>query len=376
MTDIEAEDEGFVLENYISWRAFGGGLAFFGIVTVLLIFLCWFNADATFIARQDRLESITVLIERTEKPAHLVEAEKKEPEIIPPVFNEPVKAAETFKDLETYENGNVKAPVPGLYVSENIGNIPVIRQDGLSAFQAYRKPYDFSSIPGAKAIVSLVVVDFGLSDPASEAAIKKMPADVTFLMSPYAGKPDEWREKARSDGHELWLSLPLEPEDPLENDTGSLTLMTDTALDVNLQRLGRILGRTTGYTGVVATRDTIFYKSDIESREIINSILNRGLAYADASTDIQPLSQAVSLSSEKPYVQADIWIDDYSTPDSIQQKLEDLMNMAIDRGYAVGFLRPLPSSMEAIHNWIPGLRTQNILLAPLSVQTWKRPERK
>ncbi len=375
MNRAEASGESFELENYFSWRAFAFALASFSAVFLLLVLASWFFADSTLKARQDRLTSVTVLIDRTAvRPLHeetVNVTEEKEPADLESDRGQQEQTV-VYPEPERYDNGMVIAPLQGLYEETEAGLLPVIRQDSLSPFQAYSKPFDTDLIPSAKALISVVLVDFGLSGKMSEMAVTELPDAVTLVLSPYAADPQDWQKSARASGHELWLSLPLEPENPLEEDTGPLTLMTGTALDINLSRLNSVLSRASGYVGVIGPRKTEFYKSELEAQKIIKTIFGRGLAYADAGTQLQRIPQTLSLSSDKPYVYGDVWIDDLiGSPGELERKLEQLTDIAIDRGYMVAFMSPVPASMNAVAKWIKKAEKQNILFAPLSVQTWK-----
>jgi hypothetical protein len=361
----EAGEEEFNLENYFSLKPFLAGLGFFMFLTLALLLWCWINADETYRKRLSELESVTVLVERA-SPASAPVANNVN-DTVPEKNPEP----QTYPPLEKYENGMIKAPVPGLHEEKSTGTPPVIREDGLSAFEAYRKPFNTSVVKYAKGVVSLVMTGYGLSEKHSSTAIDMLPENVTMLISPYASAKNEWRAKARGKGHELWLSLPLEPDNPLERDTGSLTLMTNTALNINLLRAERVMGSMTGYAGLIATRKNVFYKSEIEARKVIESIYKRGLAYADASTFMQSVPQSISMKNDSPYVHADIWLDDSATKNTIEKQIDALEKIAAERGYAVAFFRPYPVTMEIISRWVMSLGPEDIILVPLSVQTWK-----
>ena len=60
----------------------------------------------------------------------------------PPVEDKPLSAEEALlKDVEKYPHGMCVAPIEGLYEDTQDGRLPVSRQDGLSPFKAYRKPF-------------------------------------------------------------------------------------------------------------------------------------------------------------------------------------------------------------------------------------------
>ena len=87
----------------------------------------------------------------------------------------------------------------------------------------YARPF---AADGKQPLVAVVVTGLGLSKEATEAAISKMPPEVSLSFSPYAGNLDNWIRRARNNGHEVLLDLPLEPPNFPVHDAGPLAVMT------------------------------------------------------------------------------------------------------------------------------------------------------
>ena len=65
-----------------------------------------------------------------------------------------------------------------------------------------------------------------LRTTAASEALRVLAPDVTLAFAPYGSSLDRWMQRARSDGHELLLQIPMEPFDYPDNDPGPQTLLT------------------------------------------------------------------------------------------------------------------------------------------------------
>ena len=60
--------------------------------------------------------------------------------------------------------------------------------------------------------LGLVITGLGLSDADTRAAIESLPGPVTLSFSPYSSNPDPLVDLARARGHEMLVSIPMEPQ--------------------------------------------------------------------------------------------------------------------------------------------------------------------
>ena len=72
---------------------------------------------------------------------------------------------------------------------------------------------------------SIVVGGLGLSQTGTQKAIETLPEDVTLAFAPYGSSLQRWVDKAREDGHEVLLQIPLEPIDYPQENPGEHTLL-------------------------------------------------------------------------------------------------------------------------------------------------------
>lgn len=284
---------------------------------------------------------------------------------------EDTAAAEDISEalvLGSSSPGLPPAPLEGLFEETAQGKIPVIRKDGMTPFQAYRRPFNRAAA-GNKPIISIVITGMGLSDQATEAALHAMPPDITFSLSPYSAAPDMWAQESRARGHEVWMSLPLEPVSYPLKDTGPNTLVIGAPERDNLMKLMWLMGRGTGYAGFIAGQETDFVNSAADMKPVVGAIYSRGLGFAENAANAGAAAATLAMSMDAPYTAIDIWLDDTATQESIHAALDELEKKALAQGGAAGVIRALPVSYQEITRWLTTLDAKGIVLAPLSAQT-------
>lgn len=378
------------LKENFSIQAFSESLAIGVFAFFVLAFWVWMNTDAVLEKQQERLASQTAIIEWVSGSApvmaghddgtssqhdaialsltpHEDSDDKKAPEHheTPPANT--ASGPASIAELPKLESGLAIAPVEGLYEDAPGGRLPVINHKAeLSPFAAYRRPFDIYSLGSNKSVIALGIMDIGLSDSASGAAISSLPPEVSMILSPYATSIDFWNNEARARGHETWLLLPVEPHDYPAQDPGPNTLLIGSTERQNKAKLDWLLSRTTGYVGFITNRNPAFMESQNDVRPIVGDIYRRGLAFIDSSAVPGPIPQSMAIGMKAPYGSVDAWIDIPATDEHIAEAFSMLEKTAKERGFAIGILRPLPVSYQALQQWIKTLDSKDLALAPLS----------
>jgi polysaccharide deacetylase 2 family uncharacterized protein YibQ len=287
-----------------------------------------------------------------------------------PKAAEPLTAQEKLDSqlsgVKRYANGMYVAPVDGLYEDTAVGRLPVIGKGDLTAFKAYKKPFALS---GNAPVISIAVSDMGLSQKITESAIKSLPPEITLIVSPYADGPDMWASEARSNGHEVWLSLPMETKDYPRADSGPYTMLVGAPERENLQKLDQVMSRAVGYTGLVVGYQPIFMDAQNDVRPILGEIYKRGVGLI-ANGGVGSLPDTMALSMNAPYSSIDVWIDKpENTSTMINASLQQLEVIAREKGFAAGIISPSSVGFRELQVWLETLQAKGIVLAPLSAQT-------
>ncbi|MBU0859838.1 MAG: divergent polysaccharide deacetylase family protein, partial [Alphaproteobacteria bacterium] len=208
-------------------------------------------------------------------------------------------------------------PLDGLFETTQWGKLPIIRKaDGMTPFQAYRRPFDRNAA-ATKPIISLAVFDMGLSDSATNAAMRALPPDVSLVLSPYMTTPDLWVVEARSRGHEIWLSLPVQGKDYPLVDPGPQTMLIGDSEKDNLNKLYWTMSRATNYAGFITPPDPTFLKAEQDMRPVLTRIYGRGLGFIDGSMMPPLIPQTMAKSMKAPYGTIDVWVDSPAEKESI-----------------------------------------------------------
>jgi polysaccharide deacetylase 2 family uncharacterized protein YibQ len=189
---------------------------------------------------------------------------------------------------------------------------------------------------------------------------------VTFAFSPYGGDLERQVARARANGHEVMLQVPMEPFDYPDNDPGPHTLLASVDAGQNLDRLHWLMSRFQGYVGLVNTMGGRFSASEQAMAPVLRDAAARGLIYADDGSSARSLASQIAGASNLPFAKADIVIDQVSTAADIDKALGRLETIARSRGTAVGFAGALPVSIERIARWAKAAEKRGIQLVPIT----------
>jgi polysaccharide deacetylase 2 family uncharacterized protein YibQ len=282
---------------------------------------------------------------------------------IPPVGDE--AAPPNFAQLPTPKDDR-KALAPGprrdLLSAAARGSLPIIA-NGQEAAKVYARPFTAAKNTPR---IAIVVVGLGLSQEATNAAVTKLPADISLSFSPYAGGIGQWVRKARDSGHEVLMDLPLEPPNFPLHDAGPLAVLAGQSPAEATDRLEAILGKADSYVGVAAALKSPVTASDAWA-PMLSDLRDRGLLFvgdglvgvADAN---MPAAGSVTLVVDETPFRA-----------SIDARLGRLLLAAQRDGYAIGYASARPVTFERLIAWAESLAEKGVVLAPVSAVVRNKP---
>lgn len=255
------------------------------------------------------------------------------------------------------------APLDGLSRPGPHGPLPVIAADGRVPAQAYARPFR----PDGRPQVALVVGGLGLNAQTTRAAIERLPPEVTLSFVPYAEGLQGWIDLARAHGHEVLIEIPMEPTGYPRNDPGPYTLLSQGGPDDVEARLAWLLGRATGYFGVINYLGDRFAADPENSGAFLGAMRAHGLAFIDDG-----------LFARRPgawaRASADRVIDEDRSGAAVLGQLNAVEAAARQRGAALGTGFSYPVTIDTVARWTAGLDARGIQLAPASAMT-RRPGR-
>jgi polysaccharide deacetylase 2 family uncharacterized protein YibQ len=249
-------------------------------------------------------------------------------------------------------------PFPGGSPGEAL---PRIAADGRRPMQVYAAPFDPRS---QRPRVGLVLAGIGMNEADSLTAATILPGGVTFAVSPYARSLSRVASAARLAGHELLLSIPMEPVKFPIVDPGPRALMTSLTPERNREQLLWALSRVEGYVGATNALGEMRGERLSGMTDQIGMVLleldRRGLLFVDARPDAGPNRVTWGRT-------IDIVVDEIATEEQIDLRLEALSRLARDRGAALGLATlPRPVTIDRIRAWTTGLLNKGLALAPVT----------
>lgn len=262
----------------------------------------------------------------------------------------------------TPDGGLRPAPDPALIKSTEDGPLPVVAPDGRTPLQVYARPYKATGRPR----IAVVVGSLGLSQATTLAAIQQLPGGVTLAFAPYGRNLQDYVNQARAAGHEVLLQAPMEPMDYPTNDPGPHTLLTSLTINNNLKRLDWLLGRFTGYVGVVNFMGGRFTAAESHVRPILTAMRDRGLMFLDARASSSSVATSVAGKIGLNIASNDRVLDAIASRAAIDARLLELERLASASGGAIGIGFPYPVTIERLAQWTRAMGDRGYDLVPIS----------
>jgi len=263
------------------------------------------------------------------------------------------------------------APEERLSEPSRHGPLPKVAQDGTRPADLFASPA--KAIPGKPNAprVAIVVGGLGIGAAGTADALRKLPGAVTLAFAPYGGDLERQVARARADGHELLLQVPMEPFEYPDNDPGPQTLLTSLDAGQNTDRLHWLMSRFQGYVGISNFMGARFTASEQALAPVLRETAKRGLIYLDDGSSLRSLASQIAGANNLAFAKADIVIDAVPNPADVDRALTRLETMARERGIAIGVASALPVSVERIAKWAKAAESAGVLLVPITAAVAK-----
>lgn len=246
----------------------------------------------------------------------------------------------------------------GVLEETEFGMIPRKSPEGLTPFEAHRRPFTRQNRP----VIAIALMDYGLSKDNSAGALN-LPANVTFIANPYAANLDEWQSRAEGKDHELWLYVPTETARFPYMDPGPYGLLAHLDSAANRDRLHWLMAQTRNYAGLAMDADSSLLESRMAIQKIVDEFFDRGLGYMDINKDAPSFFEVAALGRNAPYIRNMAVMGESGDDAAV---LNDLERQARASGTALAVVKLHPQSVKVLEKWLPTLASKGIDLAPLS----------
>jgi polysaccharide deacetylase 2 family uncharacterized protein YibQ len=245
------------------------------------------------------------------------------------------------------------------------GILPRIGEDGARPSQVYARPVA-PNVAAAPVRVAILIGGLGISASATADAISRLPGEVSLAFAPYGGDLEKLAQRARGDGHEIFLQVPMEPFDYPDNDPGPHTLITSQPAPDNLERLRWVMSRIVGYVGIVNFMGGRFMSDESALSPMVRELAERGLMIVDDGSSGRSLMLPAATGLRASALKADLVLDLTQRTDAIDRELARLEQQAREKGFAVASASALPLTIDRVSRWARTLEQRGIKLVPVS----------
>jgi polysaccharide deacetylase 2 family uncharacterized protein YibQ len=256
-----------------------------------------------------------------------------------------------------------KAPINGLVELTAMGPLPKIG-GGKKPSDAYARRVPLGVIHSDSPKIVIILGGMGLNEKLTAQATKDLPADVSFAFAPYGENLQRQVDKARSQGHEVLLQLPLEPVGYPASNPGPKTLLADADPAENQESLYWHMSRFTGYTGIVTYMGGRFLSSQPATKTLLLEMRKRGLLFIEDGTLPLSASTEIGKTIQLPVERGQTVIDADPNPDSINTALNLLEEEARTNGIAIGTGSGLDITIKTLAEWTKTAADRGVILVP------------
>jgi uncharacterized protein len=259
-------------------------------------------------------------------------------------------------------------PAPQMKVTEvtEHGQLPRISKSGEKPSKVYERTTSLSVIHSDAPKIALLIGGMGLNESLTTRAIKDLPADVTFAFAPYGNNLQDQVDKARSEGHEVFLQVPLEPIGYPANNPGPKTLGGDASEAENINALRWHMARFTGYAGVVNYMGSRYLSMPKAIEPFLKELKDRGVLFLEDGSMALSATQNVASQMNMPIKRAQVVIDADPNPQAIIAQLTLLEEQATGTGFAVGTGTGLEVTIDTVRDWAKAAAERGIVLVPVT----------
>ncbi|MCQ8241016.1 divergent polysaccharide deacetylase family protein [Rhizosaccharibacter radicis] len=233
------------------------------------------------------------------------------------------------------------------------------------------------AVPPGDHRIAILVEGIGLSAALTREAIETLPPAISLAVSPHAaelkraGAATPLLDEARKLGHELLLSLPMQPASR-NDDEGPHALDSNAPEVVNRADLFWVLSRLQGYAGVTGAFGGMAgerFSSSSMFTAVAEELRDRGLFYVPPRPDAPPADGEPVRPLPGGLFRAPVSVVLDEQPDAadITARLSRLEQIAASGDGAIGLAGPLrPVVVERLRSWSAHLAERGFVLVPVS----------
>jgi hypothetical protein len=213
-----------------------------------------------------------------------------------------------------------------------------------------------------RARIAVIVDDMG-QDMAVARRLAAIRADLSFAVMPHEHYTAEVARYLHRQGREILLHQPMEGSGKNPG-PGAIYGSTDpleaaSILEESLELVPQAKG-VNNHMGSVVTRDRRIMEA------LFTVLKDRGLFFIDSLTTGSSVCQEAAQAMDLPFGARDVFLDNELSDGYISGQIEDLVTVALRRGWAIGICHPHEATVDTLSREIPRLAARGIEVVRVS----------
>lgn len=210
--------------------------------------------------------------------------------------------------------------------------------------------------------IAIVIDDFA-DDPIA-AHFCAIPQSLTFSILPRASQAPALAERVRTNGHEVLVHLPMEPQGGASLSANAILVgLDDEEIRRRVRRALRNVPHARGVNNHMGSKATA---NERVMRIVLSELKDRNLLFLDSRTTASSVAYQLAVDMDIRAINRDLFIDEIADAQTIQEKLWELAAIAAQSGQAIGVGHNRRETLIALLAALPQLEKRGFRFAPVS----------
>ena len=220
--------------------------------------------------------------------------------------------------------------------------------------------------------VAIVIDDFGPDLKVAERFIS-LPFPVTLSILPHQPHGAEIAQLAHSQGREVILHLPMEPQGYPKTDPGRGAILLSMNDEAIRSAITGDLATSPHFRGVNNHMGSRFTENAAAMKTVIDELNRRGLFFLDSWTSSKSKAWSTAREMKVPTLKRDIFLDHNRSPEAIRSQVSRLIRTARAEGSGLAIGHPYEATLKALREASGQFEKNGIQVVPASTLTRKNP---
>jgi len=216
-----------------------------------------------------------------------------------------------------------------------------------------------------RAVISIIIDDIGYRVKEAKQLIN-LPANLTYAVLPNAPAAASLARLAHEQGREVMLHMPMESVSGKAAEDGVLKMNMGEKQVVSAIRTA--IAKVPYATGMNNHQGSLLTRHPGHMNWVMKEMGRQGYFFVDSVTSNRSVAKGIAAEEGVPTVKRDVFLDHDIDVKSIKLQFLRLIQIAQEKGHAVGIGHPHPETFQVLKEMLPMLSSLQIELVPVSRQ--------